>query len=60
MTEQARNEQSTRREQVLLAATTGAAAGLNWLTSDMVDALLSGHGMLNIAVINAAKSSCTN
>jgi hypothetical protein len=42
------------REQVLLAAVTGASANPNWLTSDMVDALLGGHGMLNIAVINIA------
>jgi hypothetical protein len=42
------------REQVLLAAITGANANPNWLTSDMVDALLGGHGMLNIAVINIA------
>ena len=45
----------TEREKVLLAATTGAGASPNWLTSDMVDALLGGHGMLNIAVINAAE-----
>lgn len=44
----------SRREQVLLAAITGANANPNWLTSDMVDALLGGHGMLNIAVINIA------
>lgn len=44
----------TQREQVLLAAMTGAGANPNWLTSDMVDALMGGHGMLNIAVINIA------
>lgn len=44
----------TEREQVLLAAITGANASPNWLTSDMVDALLGGHGMLNIAVFNIA------
>ena len=44
----------TQREQVLLAAITGANASPNWQTSDMVDALLGGHGMLNIAVINIA------
>jgi len=44
----------TEREQVLLAAITGANANPNWMTSDMVDALLGGHGMLNIAVINIA------
>ena len=43
-----------RRERVILAAVTGAAASPNWLTSDMVDALLGGHGMLNIAVVNVA------
>jgi hypothetical protein len=43
-----------QREKVLLAAITGAGANPNWLTSDMVDALLGGHGMLNIAVINIA------
>ena len=46
--------QPNEREQVLLAAITGANASPNWLTSDMVDALLGGHGMLNIAVINIA------
>ncbi|MGR8918115.1 MAG: hypothetical protein ACU85V_00745 [Gammaproteobacteria bacterium] len=50
MTEATQSE----REQVLLAAITGANASPNWLTSDMVDALLGGHGMLNIAVINIA------
>lgn len=44
----------SEREQILLAAITGANANPNWLTSDMVDALLGGHGMLNIAVINIA------
>ncbi len=44
----------TQREQVLLAAITGANASPNWMTSDLVDALLGGHGMLNIAVINIA------
>lgn len=42
------------REKVILAAITGANASPNWLTSDMVDALLGGHGMLNIAVVNIA------
>ena len=42
------------REKVLLAALTGANANTNWLTSDMVDALLGGHGMLNIAIFNIA------
>lgn len=45
----------TEREMILLAATAGANASPNWLTSDMVDALLGGHGMLNIAVINVAE-----
>jgi len=44
----------TEREKILLAAITGANASPNWLTSDMVDALLGGHGMLNIAVVNIA------
>ena len=42
------------REKVLLAALTGTNANPNWLTSDMVDALLGGHGMLNIAIFNIA------
>jgi len=46
--------QETEREKVLLAAITGANASPNWLTSDMVDALLGGHGMLNIPVVNIA------
>lgn len=44
----------TRRDHVLLAAMTGAGANPNWLTADMMDALLGGHGMLNISVINIA------
>ena len=44
----------TNRDHVLLAAMTGAGANPNWLTADMMDALLGGHGMLNIAVINIA------
>ncbi len=46
--------EQSEREQVILAAITGANANPNWLTSDMVDALLGGHGMLNIAVVNIA------
>jgi len=49
------NTSMSHREKVLLAAVTGAGANPNWLTSDMVDALLGGHGMLNIAVINIAE-----
>lgn len=37
------------RERVILAAVTGTNAG--WLTSDWVEALRGGHGMLNIPVI---------
>ena len=48
------NDTMAQRDKVLLAAITGAGASPNWLTSDMVDALLGGHGMLNIAVINIA------
>lgn len=50
----------TQREKVLLAAVTGASANPNWLTSDMVDALLGGHGMLNIAVVNIAEVLTSN
>lgn len=42
------------REQVILAAMTGATANPNWMTCDMVDALIGGHGMLNIATFNVA------
>lgn len=46
--------QPTEREQVILAAMTAATAHPNWLTSDMVDALMGGHGQLNIATFNVA------
>lgn len=42
---------TSERERVILAAMTGANANPNWLTCDMVDALLGGHGMLNIPVV---------
>jgi hypothetical protein len=44
--------QPTEREQVILAATTAATANPNWITSDMVDALMGGHGQLNIATFS--------
>jgi len=46
--------QPTEREQVILAATTAATAHPNWVTSDMVDALMGGHGQLNIATFTVA------
>ena len=39
------------RERVILAAVNGANANPGWLTSDRVEALTGGHGMLNIPVV---------
>ncbi|MCC6867907.1 MAG: hypothetical protein IT522_03710 [Burkholderiales bacterium] len=48
-----------QRERVILAAVTGANANANWLTSDRVEALTGGHGMLNIPVIAACNVLAT-
>ncbi|SIP89304.1 hypothetical protein SAMN05421641_101233 [Paracoccus thiocyanatus] len=39
------------REKVLLASVMAAASNPGWLTSDRVEALAGGHGMLNIPVV---------
>jgi len=46
------NSANHEREKVILAAVSGANANPNWLTSDRVEALTGGHGMLNIPVIS--------
>ncbi|RDW13443.1 hypothetical protein [Paracoccus thiocyanatus] len=40
-----------QREKVLLASVMAAASNPGWLTSDRVEALAGGHGMLNIPVV---------
>ncbi len=40
-----------QREKVVLASVMAAASNPSWLTSDRVEALTGGHGMLNIPVI---------
>ena len=41
-------------DKIIVAAVTAATANVNWLTSDRIEALAGGHGMLNIAVIAIA------
>ena len=40
-----------QREKVILASVMAAASNPGWLTSDRVEALTGGHGMLNIPVV---------
>ncbi|KAB2919376.1 MAG: hypothetical protein F9K29_06030 [Hyphomicrobiaceae bacterium] len=47
------------REKVILAAVCGANANPNWLTSDRVEALTGGHGMLNMPVVAACNVLAT-
>jgi hypothetical protein len=42
------------RERAILAAIAGATANVDWLTSDRIEALTGGHGMLNLPVIAIA------
>ncbi|CDX57701.1 conserved hypothetical protein [Mesorhizobium plurifarium] len=44
---------STQREKIILASVMAANANPGWLTSDRVEALTGGHGMLNIPVVAA-------
>jgi hypothetical protein len=41
-------------DKAIAAAITAATANVNWLTSDRIEALAGGHGMLNIPVISIA------
>ncbi len=41
-------------DKVILAAITAATSNVNWMSSDRIEALAGGHGMLNIAVISIA------
>jgi hypothetical protein len=41
-------------DKAILAAVTAATCNVNWLTSDRIEALAGGHGMLNIPVIAIA------
>ncbi|MFO0754343.1 MAG: hypothetical protein U0411_13600 [Thermodesulfovibrionales bacterium] len=41
-------------DKVIAAAITAATTNVNWLTSDRIEALAGGHGMLNIPVISIA------
>jgi hypothetical protein len=50
----AAERQTTERDKAIVAAVTGATAKLEWLTNDRIEALLGGHGMLNIPVIAVA------
>jgi hypothetical protein len=42
------------RERAILATIAGATANVDWLTSDRIEALTGGHGMLNLPVIAVA------
>ncbi|MCZ4088608.1 hypothetical protein [Sinorhizobium psoraleae] len=42
---------TAQREKVILASVMAANANPGWLTSDRVEALTGGHGMLNIPVV---------
>lgn len=50
---------SLKRERIILAAVAGANANANWLTSDRVEALTGGHGMLNIPVVSVCNVLAT-
>src|SRR4030067_3202450 len=41
-------------DKTIVAAVTAATTNINWLTSDRIEALAGGHGMLNIPVIAIA------
>jgi hypothetical protein len=45
---------SIGRERAILATIAGVTANVDWLTSDRIEALTGGHGMLNLPVIAIA------
>jgi hypothetical protein len=49
----------SQREKVILASVMAANANPGWLTSDRVEALTGGHGMLNIPVVTACNVIAT-
>ncbi len=53
------SNKNIEREKILLAAVSGANANPGWLTSDRVEALTGGHGMLNIPVVAACNALAT-
>jgi hypothetical protein len=42
------------RERAILATIAGVTGNVDWLTSDRIEALTGGHGMLNLPVIAVA------
>jgi hypothetical protein len=49
----------SQREKVILASVMAANTNPGWLTSDRVEALTGGHGMLNIPVVAACNVIAT-
>ncbi|MEM6940828.1 MAG: hypothetical protein AAF509_11935 [Pseudomonadota bacterium] len=52
-------DSTTKREEIILASVNAANANPGWLTSDRVEALTGGHGMLNIPVVAACNVLAT-
>lgn len=47
----------SQRDKVILASVMAANTNPGWLTSDRVEALTGGHGMLNIPAVAACRSA---